>query len=300
MEASAHPATFRIARTRVSVLVGLLGLLACLAFAFLAFLLAVLPFVDPASADVPYLVRLAALLFALAIAWLGVWILRYSLGRWTRGQVDVGPGRLTIHHADTFRAPLQVPRSAIRLALVDVHGAGLLGDHQQVARGSYDERLPWAQLPFVSSHQDLELPNVGLLFHEPVPAPPVRHPRLHGPLQGEALAGLRLRVEDVEGLERRLTAWGCVREPPEADATHADRLLGRWEERSPANARRPLWLDRLARTGWLMVPASLMVPWVLPVSVAAALILISRRRWAGWAMLPASAAAAYLAFGIMR
>jgi hypothetical protein len=292
---ASRPATFAIARSRESVLVGGIGLLACLAFAFLLLLLAVLPFLDPASADVPYAVRAASLVAAGAITWLGIWILRYSLGRWTRGQVKVEADRLVIEHEDTFKQPLEVPRAAVRLAVVDARGAGRLGDSEQILPEGVDERLRWTHLPFISSHADLEVPNVALLFEKPVAAPAIRHQRLHGPLEGEALAGIKLRVEDPAALELSLAAWGCLREPRDADVKHVDRLLGQWDGREPPNARRPLWLDRLAKGGWLMAPASLVFPWLLGLAVPAALVLISHRRWAGWALLLACAGAGYLA-----
>jgi hypothetical protein len=298
VEASSALSVFPIPRSRTSVVVGVLGLLACGGFAFLLALLGILPFFDAEEADVPVAARVVALAFSAGIAWLGVWILRYSMGS-TRGEVRVEGDRLVIEHTDTFKAPLVVPREAVRVAQVDASGDGGVGEDARIAKHG-DQTLRWAALPFVSSHEGLEAPNVGLLFQHPIEVPEVRHARLHGPLPGEALAGVRLRVKDPAAFADALSAWRCVRDPNQADAAHADRLLGDWHSHKPQGARRPLWLNRVAKNCWLMVPASLILPWLIVLSAAGALLLIYNRRHTGWLLLLANAASFAVAYLIRQ
>jgi hypothetical protein len=288
VDAAAATSTFAIARTRSAVSIGVLGLLTCGAFALLAG--------GFAFSDVPPAIRAGSLAFAAAMLVLGTWIGRRALGPWTRGEVRAQGDLLRIEHPDTFAEPLTVHRSAIRLAVVDAEGAGRLGDQAAVAP---ERDLGWTQLPYLTSHDDAA-PNVALLFERPVPVPRVRHTRLHGPMPGEALAGLRLRLDDPEAFERRMAAWGRLREPGEADAAHADDLLGSWQGDTPRGERRPLWLARLARNGWLMVPAILVLPWLMPVPVVIGGILLYHRRASGAAMMAATAVAFWIALGPMR
>jgi hypothetical protein len=164
---------FAIPRSRMSVVVGALGLIACLGFAFLIGLFGILPFFEPEFAHVSHPARFAALAVAAAIGSLGIWILRRSVGA-SRGEVRVDGDNLVIEHPDTFKAPLAVPREAIRVAVVDKQGEGRLGEEERISKIG-DEQLGWAALPFLSSHESLDAPNVGLLFREPVAGPAVRH-----------------------------------------------------------------------------------------------------------------------------
>ncbi|HEX2232763.1 MAG TPA: hypothetical protein VHG69_05315 [Thermoleophilaceae bacterium] len=283
---------FSIPRTRTSVVVGVLGLVACLLFALLFGLVGLVPFFDRSEIDAPLVARLIAIAGAAGVAWLGLWILRYSL-RSTRGQVRVEEDRLVVEHPDTFKAPLVVPREAIRVAIVDTRGTGRVADDAPIAeQGEYE--LGWTALPLVASHEG-DTPNVGVIFRDPLPAPAVKHARLHGPLPGEALAGIRLRVGDPAGFERSLQAWRCVREPSMADAAHADILLGDWQEDKPP-ARRALWLNQLARNGWLMAAGIVVFPWLGVLTAAFGLMLAYRRRRSGWLLLLATAAAGSVAF----
>jgi hypothetical protein len=287
-----------ISQSRSATVVGAAGLLACLGFALLLLGAAAMPWFDPESEGAAPL-RVAFALIGLGAAWMGVWIFRYSRGEWTRGQVIIDGDAIRIEHPDSFKQPLVVPRRSIRVGVVDRSGRAL-DDHAPMSPDD-EPKIGWGQLPFIASHEGLQRPNVGLLFDEPVPAPEVNHQRLHGPLQGEALAGLRVRVDEPERFRHFLADWGSLRRPAAADVARVEALLGSWSGPSPPGARRPLWLKRLGRQGWLMVPVSLIVPWVLPIPLVAGLILIKSRRYAaGAVLLAATVVAAYVAFGVMR
>ncbi len=96
-------------------------------------------------------------------------------------------------------------------------------------------------------------PNVALLFEPPVAVPRLRGRRAHGPLAGEQLAGLLLRVDDPAAAEEALDRLGVLRPLTAPDAYALAEGLG-WGRRgagrlAPRAARPQHAAHRLAAAG---------------------------------------------------
>ena len=104
-----------------------------------------------------------------------------------------------------------------------------------------------------------EVPNVLLLFTEPLPGPRMRR---HGeglPQQGEALTALALCVDDTDGAHDALAGWGVVRPLREHDVR---RQVGP----EATDQREHGAAQRSGRQAWILVASGVIVP---PVALAA-------------------------------
>jgi hypothetical protein len=104
-----------------------------------------------------------------------------------------------------------------------------------------------------------EVPNVLLLFTEPLPGPRMRRRGEGLPQQGEVLTALALCVDDTDGAHDALAGWGVVRPLREHDVR---REVGpeATDHREHGAARRS------GRQAWILVASGLIVP---PVALAA-------------------------------
>jgi hypothetical protein len=100
---------------------------------------------------------------------------------------------------------------------------------------------------------------VALVFDPPVPAPRLRGHRAHGPLAGERMAGLLLRVDDPAAAEEALHRLGVLRPLTAPDGLALAEGLGWGEERTP-DSRRELLTRRTQRTGWLLLAGGTVFP----------------------------------------
>jgi hypothetical protein len=161
----------------------------------------------------------------LAIAWVAaiVGLLMTMLGyvAWMktplalrRAHVGWSGDRLTITHP-LLRAPFTVRAADLRLLATSNDDAArrfpVTPETSSDHFGDEGSGWLWTQalgspLPTLGVRPDP--PNVALLFEHPLPSPPMRHDYPFGPLKGEAMAGLLLRVDDVAVVERleRMTA----------------------------------------------------------------------------------------------
>jgi hypothetical protein len=112
-------------------------------------------------------------------------------------ELTVGDDGMTISYPERLRAPLTVPRYAVRSALV--------GDVTAVFQGRY---TPLPQLT-----PEGATPNVAIVFHTPVQGADVRRAPLGAIFRREEIPGLVLSVADVPAAERALEPWirGLVR-----------------------------------------------------------------------------------------
>jgi hypothetical protein len=104
-----------------------------------------------------------------------------------------------------------------------------------------------AQLPLYSLQN--ETPNALILLARPVAGPRVRRETLHGPLNGELLRGLALRVGDTDLAARSLQGAGLMRTltvadvqatiAPDPDADPAAQPTPSPAAGTPAQARTP-------------------------------------------------------------
>ncbi len=170
---------------------------------------------------------------------------------WRRHRQRAHPPTLTIDadtvtlaHRGLLRAPLQIPRAAVRVIAVDdgevgrdptrrfpVYADAAFDRHD--ARGAIPRGWVWpiARKQWPRYSLERETPNTLILLNRQLPGPPVRREKLHGPLNGETISGLFACVADCQSAARALRAAGLARsltvadvtEPPEQDA-HEERV----------------------------------------------------------------------------
>ena len=207
----------------------------------------------------------AAGMASLALLW---WLAKRARIAFGRGSLSITSGGLRIEDSGLLREPLVIDRSLIRAVAIDAGAArnvlGLplrfpfgpspwghpsspaLAASGWLWTGAHDSSVP------VLGAGD-EVPNVLLLFSEPVPGPPMRLRGRGLPHGREALAALALRVEDLAAAHQAFAGWDVVRPLSEEDgrldlgpvfAFNRDRA-----------AQRRAW-----RRGWLLVACGLVIP----------------------------------------
>ena len=231
------------------------------------------------------------------LTWVGwrVWISRVR----PTGRLTIDDDGLVASDPRILREPLRIPRASLRAAAVErddraarrfrVHaasgpfwGGGRDGYLWQRGRGS--------ALPALV-REERDEPNVALILQPPVRVPSLRGRGSHGPLAGERLAGLLLRVEDPAAAEAALAGLGVLRPLTVPDALALADGLG-WGERAapPPDSRRALLVRRTQRTGWLLAAGGLVFPLCGFLAAVAGLTLWrSGRRASGGALVAAGA-----------
>jgi hypothetical protein len=199
------------------------------------------------------------------LAWLG-W--RVSLTRRRmHGTLRIDADGVLAHDPAMLREPLHIPRASLRAAVVErdddaprrfrVHA-----DSGPFTSGARDgwlwERGHGSAVPALMRGERDE-PNVALILEPPVIAPRLRGRRSHGPLAGERLAGLLLRVDDPAAAEAALDRLGVLRPLTAPDAYALADGLG-WGEDEPEGSRRALLVRRTQRTGWLLLAGGAVFP----------------------------------------
>ena len=215
-----------------------------------------------------------------ALLW---WLGKRARIAYGSGSLRITDGELRIEDRGLLRAPLVIDRAQVRAVAIDEGTArNALGlplrfpfgpslwrhpsDPQQAASGWL-----WSG-PHESSVRMLgagdEVPNLLLLFSEPLPGPPMRLRGSGLPHDGEALAGLALRVDDARAAQTAFDSWGVVRPLSEED--------GRMDFGPAFQRRRERAVQRRAwRRGWLLVACGVIVPPIALVALWDAALLRS-------------------------
>jgi hypothetical protein len=199
------------------------------------------------------------------LSWLGwrVW----SARRRVRGSLTIEADGLVAHEPAILREPLRIPRASLRAAVVERDDRVARRFRVHASSGPFwgGERDGWlwergrgSAVPALVRGERDE-PNVALILEPPVPVPPLRGRRSHGPLAGERLAGLLLRVEDPAAAEDALDRLGVLRPLTAPDALALADGLG-WGEEARADSRRTLLARRIRRTGWLLLAGGALFP----------------------------------------
>jgi hypothetical protein len=201
------------------------------------------------------------------LAWLGwrIWLTR----RRSHGTLRIDADGVVAHDAAMLREPLRIPRANLRAAAVERDDR--VGSRFRVHSNSGpfwgSERDGWlwergrgSAVPALMRGERDE-PNVALILEPPVPAPRLRGRRAHGPLAGEQMAGLLLRVDDPAAAEAALAELGVLRPLTVPDALALADGLG-WVDEGPAptGSRRALAIRSTQRTGWLMLAGGVVFP----------------------------------------
>jgi hypothetical protein len=163
----------------------------------------------------------------------------WMLWRWrlafSRGSLSIGPTGLEVADRGLLREPMRIPRELVR-AVADDHG-------EAISQAGNPLRFPYGESPWLHpSGRDLsaqgwlwqgardpsvpllgagdEIPNLLIVFAEPVPAPRLRlRWRREGlPRRGRALRALALRVDDAHRAEAAFRGWEVVRPLSAEDA----------------------------------------------------------------------------------
>ena len=199
------------------------------------------------------------------LAWLG-WRVLLSRRR-THGTLRIGADGIVAHDPAMLREPLHIPRASLRAAVVERDDRAecrfrVHADSGPFTGGYRDgwlwERGHGSAVPALMRGERDE-PNVALTLDPPVAVPPLRGRRSHGPLAGERLAGLLLRVDDPARAEEALDRLGVLRPLTAPDAYALADGLG-WGEDEPADSRRALLARRTQRTGWLLLAGGALFP----------------------------------------
>jgi len=229
------------------------------------------------------------------LAWLGwrVWLTRER----THGTVSIGADGLVAHDPAMLREPLHIPRASLRAAVVERDDRAprrfrVHADSGPFTSGARDgwlwERGRGSAVPALMRGERDE-PNVALILEPAVAVPPLRGRRSHGPLAGERLAGLLLRVDDPAGAEEALARLGVLRPLTAPDAYALADALG-WGENEAAGSRRALLARRTQRTGWLLLAGGALFPLCGFLAAVAGLTLWQGdRRRSGAALMVAGA-----------
>jgi hypothetical protein len=198
------------------------------------------------------------------LVWLG-WRVWSRRGR--RGELTIDGGGLVAHFPALLHEPLRIPRASLRAAVVEPDDRAARRFRVHAASGPYwgGERDGWlwdrhggSAVPALL-REERDEPNVALIFEPPVPAPRTRGRRDHGPLAGEGMAGLLLRVGDPAAAEAALDRLGVLRPLTVPDALALADGLG-WGEEAAPDSRRSLLKRRTERLGWLLLAGGAVFP----------------------------------------
>jgi hypothetical protein len=231
------------------------------------------------------------------LAWLAwrMWNSRRAAG----GTLIIDAGGLIAHDPAILREPLRVTRASLRAAVVERDDRAGRRFRVHAASGPFwgGERDGWlwergrgSAVPALLRGERDE-PNVALIFESPVPAPRLRGRRSDGPLAGERLAGLLLRVDDPAAAEAALAPLGVLRPLTVPDALALADGLG-WVQEGPAppQSRRALAIRSTQRTGWLLLAGGTLFPLCAFLAAVAGLTLWQGdRRRSGAALMVAGA-----------
>lgn len=270
--------------------------IAALAFvALLAVATALICLTVAAESDAPDDRELFGAIGVGLLAWLGwrIWL----TGRRTGGTLTIDAGGLVAHDPAILREPLRIPRASLRAAVVERDDRAaerfrVHADSGPFTGGARDgwlwERGHGSAVPALV-REERDEPNVALLLEPPVAVPRLRGHRAHGPLAGERLAGLLLRVEDPAAAEEALDRLGVLRPLTAPDAYALAEGLG-WGDQEPAGSRRALLARSTQRTGWLMLAGGVVFPLCGFLAAVAGLTLWQGgRRRSGAALMVAGA-----------
>lgn len=208
---------------------------------------------------------------SLALAW---WLRSRTRIAFSRGAVSLTSGELRIDDRGLLREPMVIDRSHVEVVAIDGGATRSVGGHPL--------RFPFGPSPWLhpsdpelaatgwlwSGHHPVsvpmigagdEVPNVLLLFTEPLPGPRMRRHGEGMPQQGEALTALALCVDDTDGAHDALAGWGVVRQLREYDVRR---------EVSPeaTDQREHVAARRSGRQAWILVAGGVIAP---PVALAA-------------------------------
>jgi hypothetical protein len=212
---------------------------------------------DPAGTRLMVLMAAGLIAPAIVVTWRTVRLRRPA-------RLRVRPDELAIEYPELLRAPLIVPRDAVRVAAVD--GEGWLRFRVHASSGPYfggddDVFLAFRRgSPLPILPPDRGRPNVALLFSRPVPSPPLRRQTGGGLLRGERMAGLLLAVRDPAAAERALDSCSLLRPLTMPDLFAVEELLGDPSDDPASGARRALQHRGLVRWGWGLVVVGLVAP----------------------------------------
>jgi Zn-dependent protease with chaperone function len=209
------------------IIVGSLGLL-------IAFMTATLPLLM----DVPLTGVLFSVGVSLGLIALLAWFFAVHVRNALRpAVVRVGPDAVTFDHPAIFKQPLRVEREAVRVVAIDDGEGDRRRDRRlPVHAGSWqhgegpDARLSWlwtkdqgSMVPYLGISDTR--PNATVLFQAPVAAPPIRRECEHGPLKGEAMAGLLVTLADPDAATCLANYGWPIRNLTRADADRLERLF---------------------------------------------------------------------------
>jgi hypothetical protein len=198
------------------------------------------------------------------LAWLG-WRVWSRRGR--TGELTIDGGGLVADFPAVLLEPLQIPRASLRAAVVERDDRAERRFRVHAASGPFwgGDRDGWlwdrsggSAVPALL-REERDEPNVALIFEPPVPAPRTRARRDHGPLAGERMAGLLLRVDDPAAAEDALDRLGVLRPLTLPDALALADGLG-WGEQAAPDSRRALLKRRTERFGWLLLAGGAVFP----------------------------------------
>jgi hypothetical protein len=214
---------------------------------------------------------ISAPLATAAMLW---WLGKRARIAFTRGSLSITNSDLTIEDRGLLREPLVIDRAHVRAVSIDEGKTrGAIGQPLRFAFGPSSWRHPstpanaasgwlWSG-PHDASVRLLgvgdEVPNLLLLFDEPLPGPSMRLRGNGLPHDREDLAALALSVRDATAAEHAFAGWGVLRPLSDED--------GRLDF-GPVFARRQEQAvqRRALRRGWLLVACGLIVP---PAALAA-------------------------------
>jgi hypothetical protein len=265
------PATLSLQRTRAlrraaagaMAIGGTLGIGLCAVMFVLAFA------APTGSAQLSF----AAMALAASLA-LGWWLRSRARIAFSRGAVLLTSSDLRIDDRGLLHEPMVIDRSHVEVVAIDAGATRSVGGHplrfpfgpspwlhpsdpELAATGWLWSGPHPVSVPMIGAGD--EVPNVLLVFTEPLPGPRMRRRGEGLPQQGEALTALALCVDDTGGAHDALAGWGVVRPLSEHDVR---REVGQeaTDQREHGAARRS------GRQAWILVASGLIVP---PVALAA-------------------------------
>lgn len=169
------------------------------------------------------------------------------------GRLAIDDRRIRIEDRSLLRDPIVVERSQLR-------GAAL---------GEPDPELAIGWVPALVDAD--QVPNLTMLFNEPLPAPRLRQRWETLPPPNAGLTALALHVADPAAVARALSDWDALR------PLHADDAALHVESARRGPLRRAL-LSRSERRGWILVAGGLVIPVFGFLAIADASVLWETRR----------------------
>lgn len=208
---------------------------------------------------------------SLALAW---WVRSRTRIAFSRGAVLLTCGELRIDDRGLLREPMVIDRSHVEVVAIDGGTTRSVGGHplrfpfgpslwlhpsdpELAATGWLWSGHHPVSVPMIGAGD--EVPNVLLLFTEPLPGPRMRRYGEGLPQQGEALTALALCVDDTDGAHHALAGWGVVRPLREHDVR---RQVGP----EATDQREHGVAQRSGRQALILIASGLIVP---PVALAA-------------------------------